>query len=1103
MKELYDSIYLNFFVFGSLLASVFTFTIGFFLFTLKNRSKSTSRLATVFMVLAAFNGSYVFGSIFYHPFAAFHRWGTVGLILPVFIYYIQWVFHFPEDTEKNIRKKFLVVQWVITIITALIFYYFTFSAPVKYHFAGHYYDFDVEALSGKIAIIILAYAMLFLAVGIWKTIRVKTKERWGILKMTIVVMIACFIPVILNRLSREGRMDRGDYMTSFVVFTVFGFFLVVLIYFENTHDRTTFMAKIVGISLVTFLLMMQGLGYFTMQDREEEYDRLHVQFTERILESGHTNPNITKYLEPRIVKYILESPASPDAEIVQKLYQQKEPEKDGLDFPLIKIDLLNASLFEQILNVKQDNFKVEATEILKSSHEFFAGYRDSLLNFLETDSSDDPKAATIKQMNTLNKEMYIFASILGNHKDDVFCVEFNKFYIAELPPQKKSFLFFKKDNKNRFFGEAIKKYYSFDDGVCKWEEKEVVMVNSDEELKSNQISVKEFRRDVNKFFRYLKPTGERIFRKSVDGASHFVTYTKYYQDHSVKEVGYDYKSYREYMHVSAKEQFIILGVVLVVLLTLYPYFFHGSLVSPLNDLLLGVRKVNNGLLDVKVPLKTNDEIGFITESFNGMVHSIKQARLELQDYANNLEEMVNERTKELQEKMEEVQRLKVQQDGDYFLTSLLTKPLFFNANKSTMVKTEFLIKQKKHFSFRNKEADLGGDVCISGNLKFGTPDNFKRFTMAMNGDAMGKSMQGAGGSLVMGVVMNSIMARSASNKRILEITPQKWLTDVYQEVNSVFKTFNGTMVLSATVLLVDDVSGKTFYWNAEHPFSVLYRDETASFIEPGLRLRKLGLESEYEFEVYDFQLEPGDVLLLASDGRDDIDLTPGEPIRTINDDENLFLEIVEQAGCDIDSMVKILKSKGDITDDLSFVKISFQEDRVGMGPLLESSLSDSAPILTTDSRNNEVIEKLNRLYQESKKLYLSGEILSAKEKMEEAYSLDKNVPKLNKLYGLLCFKTKDYEKTIKLIGDYLTKETAEDDLYYYLSVAHKKLGNIQDALTSALKGFEFEPKNISNIVNISDLFRIQGDKEQAKKYAETALKQDSQNKNAKKILSSL
>ncbi len=130
-------------------------------------------------------------------------------------------------------------------------------------------------------------------------------------------------------------------------------------------------------------------------------------------------------------------------------------------------------------------------------------------------------------------------------------------------------------------------------------------------------------------------------------------------------------------------------------------------------------------------------------------------------------------TKEVREKMELIEALKVQQDGDYFLTSLLAKPLFYNANKSKLVKTEFIIKQKKQFEFKRKQADLGGDICITGNLRLGTKDKFKRYTMAMNGDAMGKSMQGAGGSLVMGVVMNSIMARSASTLVICPGSPVK------------------------------------------------------------------------------------------------------------------------------------------------------------------------------------------------------------------------------------------------------------------------------------------------------------------------------------------
>ncbi|MCE9500761.1 MAG: hypothetical protein K8R21_09705, partial [Leptospira sp.] len=113
---------------------------------------------------------------------------------------------------------------------------------------------------------------------------------------------------------------------------------------------------------------------------------------------------------------------------------------------------------------------------------------------------------------------------------------------------------------------------------------------------------------------------------------------------------------------------------------------------------------------------------------------------EHQKQLGRYEHELSEKARIIEEKMNEIQLLKVQQDGDYFLTSLLAKPLFYNANKSENVKSEFVIKQKKNFEFRNKFADLGGDICVTGNLKFGTTDNFRRYTMAMNGDAMGKSM---------------------------------------------------------------------------------------------------------------------------------------------------------------------------------------------------------------------------------------------------------------------------------------------------------------------------------------------------------------------------
>jgi tetratricopeptide (TPR) repeat protein len=447
--------------------------------------------------------------------------------------------------------------------------------------------------------------------------------------------------------------------------------------------------------------------------------------------------------------------------------------------------------------------------------------------------------------------------------------------------------------------------------------------------------------------------------------------------------------------------------------------------------------------------------------------------------------------------MEEVQKLKIQQDGDYFLTSLLAKPLFFNANKSKLVTTDFIIHQKKRFEFRNKVADLGGDICITGNLKFGTPENFRRYTMAMNGDAMGKSMQGAGGSLVMGVVMNSIMARSAANKRILELTPEQWLTDVYHEVNSVFKSFNGTMVLSATVVMIDDESGEMLYWNAEHPFTILYRDEKANFIEDGLKLRKLGLDSEYEFAVYKFQLVPGDIIILASDGRDDIDLTPNEPVRTINDDEYMILSIVDEAKCSISEIERILHTKGELTDDLSILRIDY---KANVQEEQQSSYT-IAPSFEDKEISNQI--NVNEIYLQSKKLYQTGDIEKAIDLLANAYAVEQNNQKLNKLLGLLSLKGKDYDTAIKVLSQYLSQDPDTDEIWYYLSIAQKKMGNYLSSLEAAKKVYELQPNNVNNLVNLSDLYRLNGNYIEARAFSEKVIAIDSENKNAKKLLNVL
>jgi len=98
--------------------------------------------------------------------------------------------------------------------------------------------------------------------------------------------------------------------------------------------------------------------------------------------------------------------------------------------------------------------------------------------------------------------------------------------------------------------------------------------------------------------------------------------------------------------------FIILG---------YRLFFRGGLIRPLGNLLAGVSRVNAGDLRVHIRPGVEDEIGFLTKSFNRMVWSIRTARSKLENTLNHLEDMVRERTSELQvarEKLEEADRAK-------------------------------------------------------------------------------------------------------------------------------------------------------------------------------------------------------------------------------------------------------------------------------------------------------------------------------------------------------------------------------------------------------------------------------------------------------------
>ena len=73
-----------------------------------------------------------------------------------------------------------------------------------------------------------------------------------------------------------------------------------------------------------------------------------------------------------------------------------------------------------------------------------------------------------------------------------------------------------------------------------------------------------------------------------------------------------------------------------------------TIYRPLDDLRSGAEQMASGDLDREIPVRSDDELGQLAESFNSMMVALRQSRGELEEWGQTLEQKVEEATRELQ-----------------------------------------------------------------------------------------------------------------------------------------------------------------------------------------------------------------------------------------------------------------------------------------------------------------------------------------------------------------------------------------------------------------------------------------------------------------------
>lgn len=101
--------------------------------------------------------------------------------------------------------------------------------------------------------------------------------------------------------------------------------------------------------------------------------------------------------------------------------------------------------------------------------------------------------------------------------------------------------------------------------------------------------------------------------------------------------------------ISLRNIIFLITVAVLIMAVLIAYLISHSIIKPINNLRDGIKIVKGGDLDYRITLRTKDEMGELSEFFNGMIESLKRTNLEIR-------KKVQEQTKDIADKSYDLEK---------------------------------------------------------------------------------------------------------------------------------------------------------------------------------------------------------------------------------------------------------------------------------------------------------------------------------------------------------------------------------------------------------------------------------------------------------------
>jgi serine phosphatase RsbU (regulator of sigma subunit) len=338
--------------------------------------------------------------------------------------------------------------------------------------------------------------------------------------------------------------------------------------------------------------------------------------------------------------------------------------------------------------------------------------------------------------------------------------------------------------------------------------------------------------------------------------------------------------------------------------------------NPLSDLSSDALKISAGNYDAKFSVNTKNEVGELANVLREMSINISQSKKQLEDYNQNLEHKIQERTESLN-----TQKVELEKKNNTIMHSLQ----YANKMQFAILPSSDLINKAVNTSvFLWKPKDLvGGDIYFIREV---IPS--KKYILSVL-DCTGHGVPGALMSMAVHSVLNSII----ENKKIT--APSQILSELH---NTILNTINNNIKgyslgdgLDIGICFIEKDLGKISFSGANIPLFIWN-----SGIITEIKANKTGVgyrsvPSDYTFQDEIIKISNEDVFFLFSDGiKSQMGGENSFPLgqkKFLEFLSNLNWKSIEENGHKIEKFIDDYRGSEEQIDDITFVGFTLENTK--------------------------------------------------------------------------------------------------------------------------------------------------------------------------------